>query len=75
MKGCLVPIPQSVIAGLDPAIQGPPRTALKAPGSSGQAHGCPVEFLWTGRMALILVHLERLATFRDSKGQRHAAQE
>ncbi len=66
-----------VIAGR--VLGSSPRTAIQwastSPGCPGQAHGCPVEFLWTRRMALILLCLERLATCRDSKGQRHAAQE
>src|SRR3954465_3944181 len=34
-------------------------------GWPGQAHGCPVRFLWTRRMALILLCSKRLATFWD----------
>ena len=42
----------------------------------GLCHGCPVEFLWTRRMALILLVFERLATFRTrEEDQRHAASE
>ena len=39
-------------------------------------HGCPVEFWWTRRMAFILLFSERLATCRDTEGdRRHAASE
>jgi hypothetical protein len=39
-------------------------------------HGCPVEFWWTRRMALILLFSERLTTCRDTEGdRRHAASE
>src|SRR5829696_7067914 len=36
-------------------------------GCPGQAHGCPVRFLWTRRMALILLCSKRLATFWDTE--------
>src|ERR1700687_6494167 len=55
------------MAGLVPAIQvflavGPLRRGCPA-----QAHGCPVRFLWTRRMALILLYSKRLATFWDTE--------
>src|SRR5262245_56171273 len=34
----------------------------------GLAHGCPVRFCWTGRMAWILLRFERLAAFETRKG-------
>src|SRR3981189_1799308 len=36
-------------------------------GWPGQAHGCPVQFWWTRRMALILLCSKRLATFWDTE--------
>src|SRR6267143_2899557 len=36
-------------------------------GWPGQAHGCPVQILWTRRMALILLCSKRLATFWDTE--------
>src|SRR5262245_49222261 len=33
-----------------------------------RAHGCPVRFCWTGRMAWILLRFERLAAFETRKG-------
>src|SRR5260221_3077360 len=36
-------------------------------GWPGRAHGCPVQFLWTRCMTLILLRHERLATFRDTE--------
>ncbi|HEV8053396.1 MAG TPA: hypothetical protein VGP30_01050, partial [Candidatus Limnocylindrales bacterium] len=39
-------------------------------------HCCPVEFWWTGRMALILLGSEHLQVFGTrERGQRHAASE
>src|SRR5438105_15627270 len=46
------------------------RGALLLRGNSscpGLAHGCPVKFLWTRRMALILLCSKRLATFWDTE--------
>ena len=53
------------------------RNGISPPPSSwGLSHGCPVEFFWTKRMTLILLCIEHLAVFRDSKrDQRHAAPE
>src|SRR3954447_18423855 len=42
-------------------------TELKERGLPGRAHGCPVRFLWTRRMALILLCSKRLATFWDTE--------
>src|ERR1700730_19438793 len=36
-------------------------------GWPGQAHSCPVGFLWTRRMAVILLCSKRLATFWDTE--------
>src|SRR4051794_26261037 len=40
---------------------------IPRPSWPGQAHGCPVRFLWTRRMALILLCSKRLATFWDTE--------
>src|SRR5665213_4212042 len=45
-------------------------------GWPGQAHGCPVRFLWTGCMTWILLCFERFAHVRDTEGDPcHAASE
>jgi hypothetical protein len=45
-------------------------------GSPGHAHGCPVGFFSTKRMALILLGPGRRQTFLDTEeDQRHAASE
>src|SRR4051794_22771096 len=55
-----------VMAGLVPAIHVLGATEVGR-GWPGQAHGCPVRFLWTRRMALILLCSKRLATFWDTE--------
>jgi hypothetical protein len=47
-------------------VGGDLRTSLRA-SWPGQAHGCPVGFLWTGCMALILLISRRHHTFLDTR--------
>src|SRR5205085_12573672 len=56
-----------VMAGLVPAIHVFLALAKPERGCPGQAHGCPVRFLWTRRMALILLCSKRLSTFWDTE--------
>src|SRR5262245_9815814 len=44
-----------------------PKGSCLSDGLPGQAHGCPVGFCWTRRMAWILLHFERLAAFETRK--------
>jgi hypothetical protein len=61
--------------GLDPRIH-QKKNFFEADGLPGQAHGCPVGFLWTGCMTWILLCFERFAHVRDMEGDpRHAASE
>src|SRR5260370_12082062 len=42
-------------------------STTRDPSLPGLTHGCPVQILWTRRMALILLCSKRLATFWDTE--------
>src|ERR1700690_947871 len=59
-----------------PSTPSGPVDEVSRRGCPGQAHGCPVRFLWTGCMTWILLCFERFAHVRDTEGgPRHAASE
>src|SRR3954447_2540550 len=60
------PPPPHVMPGLVPGIH-VLSGREQGRGWPGQAHGCPVRFLWTRCMALILLCSKRLATFWTGK--------
>src|ERR1700730_18005552 len=55
------------MAGLVPASHAWLAARPQRRGCPAQGHGCPVRFLWTRRMALILLCSKRLATFWDTE--------